>query len=70
MPPEYLSTEPDDAHPHRRRFTRRYRRKKEIAKNIWIACGLVMLLNPVFPFVAVVALVATFSAFIVLDETP
>jgi hypothetical protein len=69
LPPEYLSTEPDETHPHRRRFTRRYRRKKAIAKTIWIGCGLVMLTHPVVPFVALVSLVGTFSAFVVLDET-
>ncbi|MGB0713624.1 MAG: hypothetical protein ACPGUC_08705, partial [Gammaproteobacteria bacterium] len=39
----------DPTHPHLRRFTTTYRRKRALAKNIWIGAGCIMLFNPVVP---------------------
>ena len=60
----------DAAHPSRRRLTRRYRRKRDIVKNIWIASGLVMLAHGSPAFIVALGLGTTFLAFMILDETP
>jgi hypothetical protein len=60
---------PDRDHPHRRRFTAGYRRKKGIVKNIWIASGLVMLLQASPAIIVALALGTTFLSFMILDET-
>lgn len=61
---------PDPAHAHRRRFTRRYRRKRECVKTLWIASGLLMLITSATPgLVAGLALATTFASFCILDET-
>lgn len=60
---------PDRDHPHRRRFTAGYRRKRGIVKNVWIASGLVMLLQASPAIIVAMALGTTFLAFVILDET-
>ncbi len=60
---------PDAEHPHRRRFTRRYRRKQGIVKNVWIASGLVMALQASPAIIMALALGTTFLSFVILDET-
>ena len=60
----------DAAHPSRRRLTRRYRRKRDIVKNIWIGSGLVMLAHGSPAFIVALGLGTTFLAFMILDETP
>ena len=60
---------PDDRHPHRRRFTVRYRRKQGIVKNIWIASGVLMLLLGTPAAMLALALPTTFLSFMILDET-
>lgn len=61
---------PDADHPHRRRFTRRYRRKKAIVKNIWIFSAALMLLNATPATMMALGLGTTFLSFVILDETP
>lgn len=61
------SPEPD--HPHKRRFTPGYRRKKSIVKNVWIASGLIMILQVSVAMILVIALGTTFLSFAILDET-
>ncbi|MGQ9424534.1 hypothetical protein ACXYTJ_01125 [Gilvimarinus sp. F26214L] len=61
---------PDPAHSHGRRYTRRYRKKKEIVKSVWIGSGMVMLAFPTLPFIAALSLLTTFLSFVILDETP
>jgi hypothetical protein len=61
---------PDEDHPHRRRFTRRYRRKQRIVKNIWIGSGLLMLVNATPEAIIALGLGTTFLSFVILDETP
>jgi hypothetical protein len=61
---------PDAQHPHRRRFTRRYRRKRGIVKNIWIFSGALMLLQSTPAVIIVIGLGTTFLSFVILDETP
>ena len=59
----------DDQHPHYRRFSKRYKRKQGVVKNIWIGAGLITLVFP-FPHVAVaLSLITTFLSFCLLDET-
>lgn len=62
---------PDPSHPHRRRFTAKYRRKRGIVKNLWICSGLLMLgLGASLELVLGLGLTTTFAAFCILDETP
>jgi len=61
---------PDADHPHRRRFTKRYRRKQAIVKNIWICSGLLMLLHATPATITALGLGTTFLSFVILDETP
>lgn len=69
--PQHLSDHsPDPSSPHRRRFTRSYRRKRGLVKNLWMGAGLVILLQPTLAFLITVTLAMTFLAFVVLDETP
>ena len=60
---------PDAEHPHRRRFTLAYRRKKRIGKNVWIASGLVMIVQASPAIIAGMLLGTTFLSFVILDET-
>lgn len=60
---------PDPNHPHRRRFTNRYRRKRDLVKNLWIGSGLLMVLCNNVALILVLALATTFLSFCVLDET-
>lgn len=59
----------DPTHSHGRRFTRRYRKKREIVKSVWIGSGLVMLAFPALPLIAALSLLTTFVSFLILDET-
>lgn len=61
---------PDCDHPHKRRFTPGYRRKKGIVRNVWIASGLVMILQASPALILALALGTTFLSFMILDETP
>lgn len=61
---------PDAAHPHRRRFTQRYRRKQGIVKNVWIVSGAIMILNGALATIIALSLATTFLSFMILDETP
>ena len=60
---------PDHEHPHRRRYTARYRRKRCIVKNIWICSGIIMLLQATPALIIALALGTTFLSFMILDET-
>ena len=68
-PPSNLSELDKERHPTFRRYTRRYRRKQKIVRDIWIVSGLLMLCVPLNVILALV-LGTTFLAFMVLDETP
>ncbi|WP_062263946.1 hypothetical protein [Endozoicomonas arenosclerae] len=61
---------PDARHFYRRTFTASYRAKRSIVKNIWIAAGLLMLINPVIHIALLIALPVTLLSFVILDETP
>ena len=60
---------PDERHFYRRCFTRRYRAKRRIVRDVWLGTGCVMLLNPVLPFMLALGLATTFLSFVILDET-
>ena len=70
LPDWALDARPDYQHFHRRRYTPRYRAKKRVVRDLWIGAGCVMLLHPVLAFVLTTALITTFVAFVILDETP
>lgn len=69
LPDWMVDCKPDASHPHRRRFTPRYRRKQQLVKSLWICSGLVMIINPVLDLILILALATSFLSFIVLDET-
>lgn len=60
---------PDRTHPHWRRFTPAYRRKRSIVKNVWIGSGLVMALQASPALILALLLGTTFLSFMILDET-
>ena len=60
---------PSEDHPHRRRFTCPYRRKKGIVKNLWIGSGLLMIVVATPALILAMALATTFLSFAILDET-
>lgn len=59
----------DDQHPHYRRFSKRYKKKQGIVKNVWIAAGLITLAFPFLHVAMILSLVTTFLSFCLLDET-
>ncbi|RRJ83173.1 hypothetical protein [Aestuariirhabdus litorea] len=61
--------EPDEKHFYHRTFTPRYRAKRRIVRTLWLAAGLLMLCNPVLPFVILIGLPMTLLGFVILDET-
>ena len=68
--PDFLEDRcPDDEHPHRRRFTAAYRRKRGLVKNVWMVSGLVMALQGSLAIVLALVLGTTFLSFVILDET-
>lgn len=66
-PPPRLPDADRERHPSWRRYTRKYRRKQAIVKNVWIVSGLLMIGLPAA--MPVIALGTTFLAFMILDET-
>ena len=60
---------PDPGHPHKRRFTGLYRRKKGIVRNLWIVSGLLMIVLATPAMILAIALATTFLSFVILDET-
>ncbi|MGB1271572.1 MAG: hypothetical protein ACPG5T_05830 [Endozoicomonas sp.] len=62
-------SEADAIHPERPRRSRKHQIKRSWVKSIWIAAGLLMLLNPVLPITLIIALPTTFLSFMILDET-
>ena len=69
LSPRLFGEEPVLRQDQERRKTTKYKKKQGIVKTVWIAMGLLMLINPVPPFVAAVSLFTTFLSFIILDET-
>lgn len=54
---------------HTRRYSHRYRLKRNRVKNLWIGTSLLMLCFPLLPFVLVISLLTSFLSFAILDET-
>lgn len=68
--PEWIRDEsPDGQHPHKRRFTTLYMRKKGFVKSVWIGSGLLMILVATPALVLALAMGTTFLSFAILDET-
>ncbi len=53
----------------KRRASPRYRAKRGMVRDMWIAIGVLMLLIPHPAAVGALALLATFISFMILDET-
>jgi len=71
LPHSLHDCSPDASHAHRRRYTSRYRQKRECVKSLWIGSGLVMIAASASPgLVLGLALATTFASFCILDETP
>jgi len=65
-----LDARPDPSHPHRRRYTPTYRRKRQWVRSLWITSGILMIAFGASPgLVAAMALGTTFASFCILDET-
>ena len=60
---------PDPDHPHRRRFTCLYRRKKGVVRSLWIGSGLLMIVVATPALILTMVLATTFLSFVILDET-
>lgn len=69
MPDWIDDRSPDDSHPHRRRFTAAYRRKRGMVKSLWIGSGLIMACLASLTVIAALLLGTTFLSFVILDET-
>ncbi len=52
-----------------RRASPRYRAKRALVRDVWIGVGVVMLVLPNPAAIGLLALVATFASFMILDET-
>lgn len=59
----------DTNHPHYRRYSKQYKRKKGVVKDIWIINGMITLLFPLLEVAVVLMLLSTFISFCILDET-
>ncbi len=56
-------------HHHYRRYTKEYEKKKDIVRQLWVVAGLLTLMFPILPFMAVILISTTFLSFVFLDET-
>ena len=56
-------------HPHFRRYSPRYRRKRSLVKNLWLVAGCIILAFPFLPVLVFIFLFTTFISFSLLDET-
>ncbi len=63
-----MSEADKERHPTFRRYTRRYRKKQRIVRDMWILSGLLMLCMPL-SLILILAMGTTFLAFVILDET-
>jgi hypothetical protein len=68
MPDWQRNRTPDPRHSDGRRLCRAYRKRREQVKCFWIVAGLIVLVEPVLPFVVFVSLFTTFLSFMYLDE--
>jgi hypothetical protein len=59
----------DENHPHYRRFSKDYQKKRGIVKNFWIGASLIALIFPVLHVALSLMLITTFVSFSILDET-
>ena len=60
---------PDETHFYRRCFTRRYRAKRRVVRDVWLCSGCVMLLCPMLSLMLALGLATTLLSFVILDET-
>lgn len=67
-PPPNLGDEELERHPSWRRKTRKYRKKRQIVRDLWILSGLLMLSAPL-GLMLVLGIGTTFLSFVILDET-
>ena len=70
VPDWRLDCDPDPTHPHRRRFTASYKRKRCIVKNCWIVGSVLAAINATLSIVIAIGLATTLLSFVLLDETP
>lgn len=69
LPDWHRDHRPDRRHPHRRRYTRGYRAKRQLAQTCWVCGGLLVLHYPTLSVLLVIGLASTFLSFMLLDET-
>jgi hypothetical protein len=69
LSPVFDDNSPDEAHPHRRRFTKKYRAKKALVMKMWLVMGLLIALFPMPHLMISLALLGALISFVLLDET-
>ncbi|MCP5425211.1 MAG: hypothetical protein H6970_09105 [Gammaproteobacteria bacterium] len=67
-PPPHMPDHERERHPSYRRYTRKYRRKQRIVRELWILSGILMLCSPLNVLFAL-ALGTMLLSFTILDET-
>ena len=70
MPHWHKGVRADSRHAFGRTLTRDYLRRREMVKNFWVVAGLMMVVQPLLPWVVWVSLFTTFMSFMYLDEAP
>ena len=69
LPSWYDDCRLDPSHPHRRRFTNTYRRKRCMVKNGWLVTGVLAAICTSTSIILVLGLGMAFFSFMLLDET-
>jgi len=69
MPNWHSDCRPDPNHPHRRRFTEIYRRKRCMVKNCWLVVGALAAISTSASIILVLGLSMALLSFVLLDET-
>ncbi len=69
LPQESEIALPNEDDSHLRRYSRKYKVKRNWVKNIWIGSSLLMICFPLLPFILGLGLFTSFLSFAILDET-
>jgi hypothetical protein len=59
----------DPDHHHYRRYSKQYKRKQSMVKNLWIGMGLITMAFPFLHVFIILSMLTTFASFSFLDET-
>lgn len=59
----------DSKHPHYRRYSDQYKKKRQLIKSYWITASLITLLFPFVEVAAVLCIISALSSLCTLDES-